>query len=242
MGVVLGAVYVLGVRRVPRAWPATRTAAFLCGCAVLVVAGAWSTSSFTGHMVEHVALGMAAPLLLVLGAPVTLALQASDGGWLRRALGRRVVRALTNPAVAWMVFGVTLVALVFSPLLEWSVQHEPVHALVHVHFLLAGSLFASTMLAIDPLPHPLPHGARLLGMLLAVPFHAIVGMALATASHPLFPAIYPSLSDQRSAAAVLWASGELFTLAAAAVIARQWWLADQRAGARLDRQLAQGSR
>ena len=235
VGVVLGAVYVTGVRRVPRAWPPTRTVAFLCGCAVVAISGVRSTSSFTGHMLEHVAVGMAAPVLLVLGAPVTLALQATGGAWLRRLLRAPLVRVLTNPVTAWVVFGTTLVALVFSPLLEWSVRYDSVHALVHVHFLIVGSLFASTMLAIDPLPHPLPHGARLLAVLFAAPFHAIVGMALVTTSRPLFPSVYPSLSDQRSAAAVLWASGELFTLVVAAIVARQWWLADQRTAARFDR-------
>jgi len=91
------------------------------------------------------------------------------------------------------------------------------------------------MVVTDPVPRPWPHGARLFAVLLAIPFHAIVGMALATASQPLFPAVYPSLSDQRSAAALLWASGELFTLALAGIIAHQWWLADERTAARFDR-------
>jgi cytochrome c oxidase assembly factor CtaG len=238
VALALGAGYALGARRVPRTWPWTRTAAFFTGCAVLGASSLWSTASFTGHMLEHVAVGMAAPVLLVLGAPVTLALQAGDGRQLRRWLRAPLARMLTNPVIAWVLFGTTLVALVFSPLLGWSVRYDAVHALVHVHFLVVGSIFASTMLAIDPLPHPPPHGARLLAVLLAVPFHAIVGMALVTASRPLFPSLYPSLSDQRSAAAVVWASGELFTFAVAAIVARQWWLADQREGVRLDRRSA----
>jgi putative copper resistance protein D len=212
----------------------------MVGCAVLVVATWLPSSSFTGHMAEHVMVGMVAPLLLALGAPVTLVLQAS-GAAARRAvrslLHSSAVRIATQPLVAWTLFGTTLVALVFSPLLEWSVRHDAVHALVHAHFLLVGSLFAATFLAIDPLPRPLPHGARLLAVLLAVPFHAIVGMALFTASRPLSPSVYPSLDDQRSAAAVLWSSGELLTLAMAAIVFRRWWAAEQRAAARLDRQL-----
>src|SRR4029079_12580089 len=127
----------------------------------------------------------------------------------RRLLRSQVVRLLTHPVVAWSLFVVTLVALVFSPLLEWSVRNDAVHAAVHLHFLLAGSSFAVTFVAIDPIPHPLPHGARLLGVLLLVPFHAFVGVALLTARHPLFPSVYPPLSDQRAAAGLLWSSGEL---------------------------------
>jgi putative copper resistance protein D len=205
---------------------------------VLVAAGLLPDSSFTAHMTEHVLIGMVAPVLFALGAPITLALQATDGRQLRRWLRSPVVRVLTHPVVAWTLFGATLVALVFSPLLELSVRNDAVHAVLHAHFLLVGSLFATTLIAIDPIPHPLPHGARLLAVLLAVPFHAFVGVALLTAREPLFPKVYPALDDQRSAAAVLWSSGELLTLAVAGIVFARWWAAEQRAAVRIDRRLA----
>ena len=241
VGVVLAVAYVAGLRRVRRPWPTSRATSFFVGCAVLVAAGVWPGTGFTAHMAEHVAIGMVAPLLLALGAPITLALQSSGpstGRTLRLLLRSRAVRVLTHPLVAWLVFGATLVALVFSPVLEWSASNEAVHALVHLHFLLVGSLFAATFIAIDPIPHPLPHGARLLGVLLLVPFHAFVGVALLTARRPLFPSVYPSISDQHSAAGVLWSSGELLTLAMGGIVFARWWAAEQRATARIDRQLA----
>lgn len=238
VGVALGLAYVIGVRRVPRQWPWWRTAAFLSGCAALVAAGVLPGSGFTAHMTEHVLIGMVGPILVSLGAPITLALQASDGRALRRLLRSRAVGVLTHPIVAWTLFGVTLVALVFSPLLEWSVRNDALHALLHLHFLLVGSLFAATLVAVDPITHPLPHGGRLLAVLLAVPFHAFVGVALLTARRPLFPDVYPSLTDQRSAAAVLWSSGELLTLAVAGIVFARWWSAEQRAAARIDRRAA----
>jgi putative membrane protein len=237
VGVVLGVVYAVGVHRVPRAWPPARTVAFFLGSLALVVAGVLPGRSFTTHMTEHVLIGMVAPILFALGAPVTLALQATDARALRKLLRSPVVRVLTNPVFAWALFGGTLVALVFSPLLEWSVDNGAVHGLVHAHFLIAGSLFAATMLAVDPIPHPLPYGGRLMAVLLAAPFHAIVGVALLTSSKPLFPSVYPSLDDQRSAAAVLWSSGELLTLAVAGIVFVRWWSAEQRAAARIDRRL-----
>jgi putative copper resistance protein D len=203
-----------------------------------MVAGTLPGSGFTAHMTEHVLIGMVAPILLVLGAPITLALQATEARGLRRLLRSRVVAIVTHPIVAWTLFGATLVALVFSPLLEWSVRSDAVHGVVHAHFLLVGSLFASTLLAIDPIPHPLPHGGRLLAVLLAVPFHAFVGVALLTARQPLFPEVYPSLADQHSAAAVLWSSGELLTLTVAGIVFARWWSAEQRAAVRIDRRLA----
>jgi putative copper resistance protein D len=234
----LAVLYVVGVRRVPRRWPAGRTAAFLAGCAVLLTSQFVSGTGFTGHMTEHVLIGMVAPLLLALGAPITLALQATDGRGLRRLLHSGVVRVLTNPLVVWVLFGTTLVALVFSPVLEWSARNDAVHGLVHAHFLLVGTLFAATMVAIDPIPRPLPHGARLLAVLAAVPFHAFVGVALLTARTPLFPSVYPSVEDQRTAAAVLWSSGELLTLAVAGIVFARWWAYEQREAVRLDRRLS----
>jgi cytochrome c oxidase assembly factor CtaG len=84
--VALGAAYVIGVRRLHargRSWPASRTAAFLSGLVVVLVAtesglAAYDRVLYSLHVVQHVLLGMVAPLLLVLGAPITLALQAGS--------------------------------------------------------------------------------------------------------------------------------------------------------------------
>ena len=56
-----------------------------------------------------------------------------------------------------------------------------------------------------------------------------MGLALLSAGSPVAPDAYPLLSDQRTAAGLFWGTGELFTLVVAAVIVRQWWVADQRA-------------
>jgi putative copper resistance protein D len=76
---------------------------------------------------------------------------------------------------------------------------------------------------------------RLVAILAAVPFHAFLGVVLLTASSPLAPDAYPSLNDQRDAAGVLWATGELLSLALVAVVVRQWWRADSREAGRSDR-------
>lgn len=238
VGVALAVAYAVGARRVRRPWPVVRTLAFLAGCAALGASGFVSGSGFTGHMTEHVLLGMVAPVLLVSGRPITLALQATGGAALRRLLRSRVVRVVTNPIVAWAGFGGTLVALVFTPLLEWSASNDAVHGAVHLHVLVVGFVFAATLLAVDPIPHPLPHGGRLLAVLAAVPFHAFVGVALLSSRTPLFPDTYPSLDDQRTAAAVLWTSGELLTLAVACIVYADWWASEHRLAARLDRRLA----
>lgn len=244
LAATLGALYVVGVRRLAgrgRRWPVGRTVAFLSGTAVLAASALLPETSFSWHMTEHVALGMGAPILLALGAPITLALQASTRPTtttILRGLHSRPAAVLTHPVVGWVLFGGTLVAFYLSPAFPASLEHPWLHALVHLHFLAVGCLFLFPLVGLDTVPRPLPHGARLLAVLVAVPFHAFLGVALLTMSTPLAPHTYASLGDQHAAAGVLWASGELLTLVVAGLVFAQWWAADQRDAARADRRSA----
>ena len=82
--IVFAAVYVAGVIRLRRRgdrWPVGRTVAWLLGCAVLLFTtssgvGRYMPAMFSMHMAAHMLLSMLTPILLVLGAPVTLALRA----------------------------------------------------------------------------------------------------------------------------------------------------------------------
>src|SRR5262245_53929678 len=79
--------YAGGMRRLarrtpPHPWPWPRAASFFTGIASLLVAtqsfiGAYDTALFSIHVVQHVLLGMVGPFFLALGAPITLALQAT---------------------------------------------------------------------------------------------------------------------------------------------------------------------
>jgi putative copper resistance protein D len=242
--IALGALYAVGVRRLARrgrAWPAARWLPFSAGVIVLGLAGLLPESTFSWHMSQHVLIGMVVPILLALGAPITLALQASSRSTtttMLRVLHSRVASTLLHPIVGWALFGGTLVAYYLSPLFELSLRHSWLHALVHVHFLVIGCLFLWPLVGLDVTPRPLPYGARLLAVLVAVPFHAFLGVALLTTTTPLAPSVYASLPDQHAAAGVLWASGELLTLVVAAIVFAQWWAAEQRASVRLDRRLS----
>src|SRR6202008_2122837 len=82
--IIMALVYLAGVHRLHRrgdAWPKGRTFAWVCGCAVLLIAtssgiGRYMPAMFSMHMAAHMLLSMLTPILLVLGAPVTLALRA----------------------------------------------------------------------------------------------------------------------------------------------------------------------
>ncbi|CAN5468243.1 cytochrome c oxidase assembly protein [soil metagenome] len=241
---VLAALYGGGVRRLAhrrRRWPLVRTVAFTGGAATLVLAASGllcdDTTSMPAHALEHALVGMVAPLLLALGAPVTLALQAvgrTTQVAILRLVHARPLVLLGHPVLAWLAFGGTTVALYTTPLLEATLRSDLLHAAVHVHVLVVGTLFCWMAVGLDPQRWPLPAGARMAAVLLALPFHAVVGLALVSSASLLVPDAYGDLGSQHAAGAVLWAAGELFGLATAGIVLGQWMRADEREARRLD--------
>ena len=241
-----GVLYAVGVRRLAargRRWSPARTVALAAALAVAVLGtqsgiARHEDARLWVHMVQHTMLGLVVPLLLVLAAPLTLALQSAapvTRRSLRTLLRSRPAHVLAHPVVAWALFGGGLAAIYLTPLLDLSVRNDVVHLLVHAHVVASGTLFLAVLVGVDPLPGRPPHAARLLALLVAVPFHAVIGLALLSAGAPIAPDAYPLLSDQRTAAGLFWGTGELFTLVVAGVIVRQWWVDERRAAARDDR-------
>jgi putative copper resistance protein D len=244
--------YAVGVRRLTargRRWSPRRSASLAAALVLAIVAtqsgiARYEDDRMSVHMVQHTLLGLAVPLLIVLAAPLTLALQSANPptrATLRRWLRSRPAHVLTHPVVAWALFGGGLVAIYLTPLLGISVRNDVVHLLVHAHVVVAGTLFLAMLVGVDPLPGRPAPGARLLALLVAVPFHSVVGLALLSAGAPIAPDAYPLLSDQRTAAGLFWGTGELFTVVVAGVVLRQWWLAEQRAAAREEAQRVDGT-
>lgn len=255
--VLAGALYLTGVRRLlarGRQWPVGRSLAFGTGLVLIGFAtqsgfAQYDRVLFSWHVAQHLLLGMVAPLLLVLGAPVTLALQASHRT--AQARGLRVLRSrpvalVTHPLVVWIAFGGTLVVLYFTGLYELSLRNGWVHGLLHVHFVVIGCLFMAYVIGIDPLPRALGYGARLLFVAVVLPFHAFLGVVLlgrptviaadwyAQVSRPW---VSSALNDQKLGAGMLWAFGELFGLIALGIVLYQWMRHEEVVAARLDRRL-----
>ena len=235
-----------------RAAAAPRFAAGLLVVALATESGlaAYDDVLFSLHVVQHLLLGIVAPLLLVLGAPVTLALQAGSRRTQRRLLGllhSLPVRVLTHPVTAWTAFGGTLFLLYGTPLYELSLRHEWFHVAVHVHFVVVGSLFFAHVVGLDPIPHSLGYGARLLYVGVALPFHAFLGVVLLSSRTVLAGSWYDSLgrtwgasplTDQRTGAGLLWVAGELLGVVAIVAVVARWMAHEERVAARHDRRLA----
>jgi putative membrane protein len=246
--------YLLGMHRLElrgRRWHRPRAAAFAAGLIALTFATmsglvAYESSLFSAHVAQHVLIGMVAPFLLALGAPITLALQASSRTTqvrILRILRTTGVRILTHPLVALALFALSLFALYFTPIYEASLGNEVVHQLVHVHFFVAGSVFFWAVVGLDPVSHRIPYGWRVLLVMVTIPFHAFLGLAMMGGDRPIAADHYASIdrptdaspmADQRTGAGIMWVMGDLTGLIAAGVVMTQWMAHESRRARRAD--------
>ncbi|MFN2545091.1 MAG: cytochrome c oxidase assembly protein [Actinomycetota bacterium] len=255
---VAGILYWWGVRRVartPPVWPWSRTWAFYGGLLVCVLAllspiDTYQDVSFSTHMLQHVLLLLVAAPLFALGTPVTLALRAATPDFRRNVLlpvlHSRVVRLLSHPVVAWILFAVVQYVTHFTSFYELALDHEPVHALEHALYLLAGVIFWWPVVGLDPAPRKLGFPARVLYVVLAMPLEAFLGVAILSASHPLYrhyqqlPAPWggaAALRDQGDAGSIMWIVGELASLIAVLCVAAAWFRHDEARQRRIEEDL-----
>jgi putative copper resistance protein D len=254
--------YLAGVWRLHRrgvAWPVERTACWLAGVAVLGGAtllgvGKYAYILFSVHMAQHMVLSMVVPVLLVLGAPATLALRAlapspdpavrGPREWLLLALHSRLTRVLTHPVIALALVVGSLYALYFSRLFEILMRTHLGHLAMLTHFVVTGYLFFWVVVGIDPGRRRLPHPVLVIVHFASMSFHAFFGIALMLTSGLLaaswFGALHPAwrgslASDQSLAAGIAWAFGEIPAAAVMVILVRQWISADEREQRRLDR-------
>lgn len=260
---IVGAVvYLAGVYRLRRrgdAWPVGRTFAWLLGCAVLLFTtssglGRYMPAMFSVHMIAHMLLSMLVPVLLVLGAPVTLALRAlptagrgSPPGpreWLLAALHSRVSQFLTHPIVATVLFVAGFYGLYFGGIFDAAVSNHAAHILMNVHFLLSGYLFYWVVIGVDPTPRPVPHLVKIGMVFASLPLHAFFGVVLMGMKNVLGESFYRSLQlpwhtdllgDQHLGGAIAWAAGEVPLVIVMLALLIQWRRSDQRTAKRLDR-------
>jgi putative copper resistance protein D len=260
--IVMAVLYVLGVRRLRGrgdAWPMGRTLAWMCGCAALLFTtssglGRYMPAMFSMHMVAHMMLSMLVPILLVLGAPMTLALRALPTAgrgeppgpreWLLAALHSRVSRFLTNPIVATVVFVAGFYGLYLGGVFDAAVSNHAAHVLMNVHFLLSGYLFYWVVIGIDPTPRQVPQLGKVAMVFASLPLHAFFGVVLMGMETVLGETFYRSLllswhtdliGDQRLGGGIAWAAGEVPLVLVMIALLIQWRRSDQRTATRLDR-------
>ncbi|MEJ5944094.1 cytochrome c oxidase assembly protein [Pseudokineococcus basanitobsidens] len=255
----LAVAYARGVVRLHRRgdrWPVGRTVSWALGLLALVyitsgAPAAYGRTVFSAHMIQHMVLSMGIPVLLVLGAPITLALRSlprrKDGSrgpreWLVALTESRWLRVVSQPVVAAVLFAGSLVVFYYSPLFELALSTHVGHELMMVHFLAVGYLFANTLVGVDPGPNRPSYPLRLVLLLATMAFHAFFGIWVMSSEALLANSWFSStgwgidaLADQKVGGGIAWGIGEIPTLLLLVVVAVQWSRSDDREARRTDR-------
>jgi len=240
-------------------WSWGRATAWTLGWLLLV----WATSGspgvygkvlFSMHMVQHMTIATTVPILLVLGAPVTLLLRTcprrTDGSygareWVLFLVQSSFLRAIGHPLAAGTIFIVSLVVFYYGGFFELSMRSHTAHVIMIIHFLIAGYLFASCIVGVDPGGVRPPYLLRMLMVGVVFGFHAFFSVSLMASSHILagdwFRAVHPPWAapldeDQYLGASLGWGLGDYPLTIIAVALIWQWVKADHAEQRRLDRQ------
>ncbi len=262
------ALYIKGVVVLTRRgdkWSVGRTAAFASGIAAIDFAtsgglGLYAHFAFSYHMVAHMILGMIAPIGIVLGAPITLALRTLPQGrnedergvrgTLLAALHSKLAVFYTNPIVALAFFDGSLFALYFTNLFGDLMQSHAGHLFMNIHFILAGVLFFHVIIGIDPNPRRIPHLVRIVIVFAAMSMHAFFSVALMSTTTLIDRGYFASmqtpwltdfLADQKLGGSIGWAMGEIPILLALVATFISWVKDDSREVKRIDRNNARAA-
>jgi putative membrane protein len=229
LAAVLSGYVLLAARRSrePRGWSRWRTASFAAGTALVAggMAGpvaAFAEADFRGHMLQHLLIGMLAPLGLVLGAPMTLLLRSlppAKGRRLGALLRGRAMHLPANPWIALVLSVGGMAALYCTPLYRIASTNALPHHLVHVHFLLAGCLFTWVIAGPDPAPRRPSVPVRLVVLGVAIAVHATLSQLMYAG---LFVEVPVPTAQLRGAAEIMYYGGDLAELLLALALVSTW--------------------
>jgi putative membrane protein len=220
---LLAGAYLLLTRHGVRPWPRWRTAAFLTGCALLAAAllppiAVFAHEDFRGHMLQHLLIGMYAPLALVSGAPITALLRALPVRRARRlthVLRSRYLRPLAHPITALGLSTGGLAVLYFTPAYNAAAARPGAHWLLHAHFLLSGCLFCWVIAGPDPAPTRPGLRARLVVLGLAVAAHAAIAQLMYGG---FLIDVHAPIAQVRGGAELMYYGGDIAELLLAAAL------------------------
>jgi cytochrome c oxidase assembly factor CtaG len=199
-------------------------------------------------MTQVVMLALVLPAVLVLGAPVRLARESLSGS----AAGERVdavfdsrpVRLLTHPFVTPLLMLALPVVVVFTPLLDVTLENQWAYALMQSLLLLLGLLAVLALVEGQVPDHGVVYGVAAFVAFFELLLDAVPGGVLFFSTSLFAHGWYAShgdpggaewaLSDQNAAGAILWAVGEGIDVPFLIVIIVLWMRADAVEARRMD--------
>jgi cytochrome c oxidase assembly factor CtaG len=226
--VLAGGLYLWGVLRVrrrhpARPWPLHRTALFLGGLGVVVIAtqsgiGSYDDVLFYDHMIQHLLLLMVAPPLLVVGQPFTLLLHASRNPlhtWAKKTLRSRAMAAITWPPFGVALYVGVIVGTHLTGFMNLVISNGTVHDLEHALYLVSGYLYFLPLVGREPIRWRVSYPSRIFLLFIAMPVDAFTGLVLGSEGGNPFPGLAvgrpswaPSpIDDVHIGGAVMWVGG-----------------------------------
>ena len=244
--VYLRAVHLYGKKFPGHEYSGARVAAFLSGTLLLAIAFSPPLDravegSFAVHMAQHIVLWLIAPALILLGAPLLLAVAVPSPGIARKLTGfanSRAGHALFSPLTAWLAYVFVLWGAHFTPLYEVALENPAVHVAEHALFLVVSFLFWGTVVQSGYAPRPVAYPVRMFFLFFAIPQGAFLGFALNASQHVLYRAYLrhfgdagAALADQRNGADLMWIAGGLILFVAFMCTAAAWAASERRVAA-----------
>ncbi|WP_017185123.1 cytochrome c oxidase assembly protein [Alkalibacillus haloalkaliphilus] len=209
-----------------RGWAIYRTVFMIVGiCLALIsVIGPLAVKAhmdFTYHMLGHLLLGMLAPLLIALSAPMTLLLRAlsvKNAKRLTRILRLKIVGFFTDPIVAsilnigglWVLYRTELYMAMHESLL--------LHLIIHMHVFLAGYLFTISLIYIDPVPHRRTYMYRTIVFIFALAGHGILSKQIYA-----YPPAGVPIHEAQSGGMLMYYGGDVIDAVIIVILFYQWY-------------------
>lgn len=179
--------------------------------------------NFMAHMVGHLFLGMLAPLLLALSAPMTLFLRTLSVGHARklsRVLKSFPVCILCHPLVASILNIGGLWLLYMTELYSMMHHYALLHMIVHFHVFAAGYLYTISIIYIDPIPHRHGFIFRAVVLILSLAAHGILSKYIYA-----YPPTGVPIEQAQMGGVIMYYGGDLIEICLICLFCLQWYKA-----------------
>jgi putative membrane protein len=194
---------------------------------------------FSIHQVQHMLLRMIAPILILLGLPLTPILRGMPP-WMLQGVVRPIVRSvtvrgvyhiLTQPALVILLFMGTLFLWQTPFLHNLALRDNEVHEVMHFSMLVTGLRF--WWLFIDPRPGRarLHYGLRMLFLGLIIIPNTVLGAVITFSGSLLYEAYaeveqpfnLSLMTDQELGGLLLWLPNDMMSIIAAGILMVMWY-------------------
>jgi putative membrane protein len=193
---------------------------------------------FSSHMVQHMLLTHIAAPLIALSFPISPFLMALPDAqrrrvgrwWASNPFGLRTAwRFLTQPAVPWLLYAITLWVWHMPFLYSAAVENEFIHFLEHLFFIIAAVLFWWTV--VHYFARSISRrGIGVMYLFLFAVQNSLLGALLTFSTVPWYPVYIDraqelgisAIADQNLAGLIMWIPDGVLNVIVAIILMKMW--------------------